>query len=129
MNSESPRQLRVADLIHQQLAQILQREVHDPRLKTVSLTTVRISANLKQARVYYTLIDKNESHRVDQGLKKAIGYMRHSLAEAAELRHVPQLIFVYDEAIERGAKISSLIDEAIAADKELHKNENESNEK
>ncbi len=126
--TESPRKKRVSDLILHQLAELLKREIYDPRLTDISLTAVRLSSDFKQARVFYTVLEQKDRGGVQAALKKAGGYLRHLLADATDLRYVPQLQFVYDESVERGAKISSLIDKALDEDRKLHKNDDGNDE-
>ncbi|MFW0093510.1 MAG: 30S ribosome-binding factor RbfA [Coxiella-like endosymbiont] len=113
------RQQRVADLIHHQLAVLLKKEVHDPRLVRISITAVSISPDLKQAKIFYTFLENKNRKATQKALDKAIGYLRCLLAEATKLRYVPQLQFAYDESLERAERISSLINCAF-------KNENDS---
>ena len=103
------RQQRVADLIHHQLAVLLKKEVHDPRLIKISLTAVLVSPDLKQAKIFYTFLENEDRKAIQKVLDKAMGYLRCLLAEATELRYVPQLQFAYDESLEQAEKISSLI--------------------
>ena len=110
------RQQRVADLIHHQLAVLLKKEVHDPRLARISLTAVSVSPDLKQAKIFYTLLESEDRKAIQKALDKAIGYFRRLLAEATALRYVPQLQFAYDESLERTEKISSLINRALKND-------------
>ncbi|MFW0079132.1 MAG: 30S ribosome-binding factor RbfA [Coxiella endosymbiont of Haemaphysalis qinghaiensis] len=105
----SQRQQRVADLIHQQLAQLFKKEVHDPRLTLISLTAVSVSRDLKQAKVFYTLLEDQNPQMVQKALEKATSYLRYLLAEVTALRYVPKLQFTYDELIERADKISLLL--------------------
>lgn len=114
----SQRQQRVADLIHRQLAELLKKEVHDPRLALISLTAVSVSPDLKQAKVFYTLLEEQNPKEVQKAFHKATGYLRHLLAETVILRYVPKLKFAYDETIERADKISLLIKRAIQDDSE-----------
>ncbi|WP_211924126.1 30S ribosome-binding factor RbfA [Coxiella endosymbiont of Amblyomma nuttalli] len=103
------RQQRMADLIHHQLAVLLKKEVQDPRLARISLTAVLLSSDLKQAKIFYTLLKSEERKTIQKALNKAIGYLRCLLAQATTLRYVPQLQFAYDESLERAERISSLI--------------------
>ncbi|AAO90928.1 ribosome-binding factor A [Coxiella burnetii] len=112
----SQRQQRVADLIHQQLAELLKKEVRDSRLSKISLTAVSISPDLKQAKVFYSLLENQNEKEVQKALNKATGYLRHLLAQATVLRYVPKLEFVYDESIERAHRISLLIERALKKD-------------
>ena len=115
--SKSPKRARrVSDLIHRNVAEFLQKEVNDPRLNKISITGVEVSADLSQAKVFYTLLDINDLKEVKVALKKATGYCRHLLAQTTTLRFVPLLQFIYDDSIERGNRISSLINKAVESD-------------
>ena len=103
------RQQKVADLVHRQLAGFLKKEVHDARLSKISLTGVSISSDLRQAKVFYSLLENQHGKEVKQVLNKATGYLRYLLAQATALRYVPKLEFIYDEIIERVDRLSSLI--------------------
>jgi len=108
------RALRVGDQIHKELAIILQKEMKDPRSSQVSLTAVKASPDCSYAKVYFTLFENTPEHREEllHVLKKAAPYLRTKLAERMRLRHVPELNFVYDESIERGSYLASLIEKA-----------------
>lgn len=112
----SKRAHRVADLIHHQLAQLLKKEINDPRLEKITLTAVDVSPDLKQAKVFFSLLNVDDVKETTAVLDKASGYLRCLLAKSTALRHVPHLHFVYDESIEYGAKLSQLIDDAIHRD-------------
>jgi ribosome-binding factor A len=120
MPKPSTRPQKIADLIQQELATLIKKVVHDPRLADVSLTAVRLSPDLKLARVYFTLMETKNRKDAERAFEKASGFLRHLLSKHTELRYVPKLHFVYDESIERGARLSSLINEALEADKKLH---------
>ena len=109
----SQRQQRVADLIHQQLAQLFKKEVYDPRLTLISLTAVSVSRDLKRAKIFYTLFKDQNYKMVEKALEKATSYLRYLLAEATALRYIPELQFFYDELIGRAEKISFLLKRAI----------------
>lgn len=131
MPKSTTRARRVADLIQHQLARILLKEINDPRLKDFSLTAVDVSPDLRQATVFYTVLNTDNLKGVEKALSKVSGYLRHLLADATELRYVPQLRFIYDESIERGSRMSALIDKAIDEDTKLHQDgeEDESDRK
>ena len=103
------RQQQVADLIHQQLAGLFKKEVHDARLSKILLTGVSISSDLKQAKVFYSLLENQYRKEVQQVLNKATGYLRYLLAQSTALRYVPTLEFIHDEIIERVNRLSSLM--------------------
>ena len=111
MASKKPsiRVKRVADLIKRELAHILRKEINDPRLKLVSLTLVNISPDLKNARVYYTIPDKEAVAEVDNVLNKASGFIRSELASRSELRYVPKMLFIHDKKLSHAEDLVSLI--------------------
>jgi ribosome-binding factor A len=107
---------RIAEQIQRELAQMIRLEVKDPRVKKVTLTGVEVTNDHAHAKVFYTSLD-GDSQDLLQGLERAAGFMRSQLAHAMKLRITPQLHFVYDASVERGAHLSQLIDQAVASDK------------
>ena len=110
---------RIAEQIQREVAQLLRLDVKDPRVRMITLTGVEVTRDYSHAKVFYTALD-GESAAVQQGLEHASGYLRSQLAHSMKLRIMPQLHFVYDPSIERGAHLSQLIDQAVASDKTLH---------
>jgi len=110
---------RIAEQIQREVAQLLRLEVKDPRVRMITLTGVEVTRDYSHAKVFYTTLD-GVSDAVQQGLEHASGYLRSQLAHAMKLRIMPQLHFVYDPSIERGAHLSQLIDQAVASDKASH---------
>ncbi len=107
---------RVGDQILKELAVCLQREVRDPRMNMVTVTAVKLTRDLKYARVYVTMMGKETTEEIDASIKaltKAKGFFRSYLGKVMKLRQVPELTFIYDESIIRGANLSALIDKAI----------------
>jgi ribosome-binding factor A len=107
---------RVAEQIQRELAELLRLQVRDPRVRMVTLTGVEVARDYGHAKVYYTVL-QGENKAVQQGLEHASGFLRSQLAHAMKLRITPQLHFVYDASVERGAHLSQLIEQAIASDK------------
>ena len=107
---------RVAEQIQRELAELIRLEVKDPRVRMVTLTAVEVSADYSHAKVYYTALE-GESKQLQQGLERASGFLRSQLAHAMKLRVIPQLHFAYDTSVERGARLSQLIDDAVASDR------------
>lgn len=107
--SKSKRSRQVSDLIHRDLAFILRREINDNRLNQISITEVNVSPDLRNARVYYTLLDDSQLEEVKKALTKGTGFLRHALADKITLRYVPKLEFVYDKNLEQAEQLSSLI--------------------
>jgi ribosome-binding factor A len=108
---------RVAQLIQQHLAGLFARGgMKDPRLGLVTITGAKISPDLRQARVYWTVHgDEKIRGETKKGLEAARGFLRRELGGLG-LRIVPELAFSYDEAIDRGDRIDQLLREAKAAD-------------
>ncbi len=113
MQKSTKRIRQVADSIQRDLALILQREISDPRLANLRITAVHVSPDLGTAKVYFTILDKEQLPEIKQSLSKAAGFLRHQLAESTVLRYTPQLRFVYDESILYGERLTSLINATI----------------
>lgn len=107
---------RIAEQIQRELAELIRLEVKDPRVKKVTLTGVEVARDHSHAKVFYTSLDGN-SPALLQGLERSAGFLRSQLANAMKLRITPQLHFVYDASVERGAHLSQLIAQAVASDK------------
>lgn len=120
----SKRPQQVADLIHRTLAVSLQRETNDPRLGKISITEVNVSPDLRNARVYYTLLNKNELKTVEKALAKGAGFLRQCLAQQVGLRYVPKLEFLYDDNLQHAEELAILLAEIKVAD-EPEKSESE----
>lgn len=115
MPREFNRTQRVSELIRRELGHVIAREMDDPRVEFVSVTAVDVSKDLKNARVYVTQIDTAAGTPLDvKALQNAAGFLRKQLAAALSLRTIPALSFVYDNSIERGVRLSRLIDETVA---------------
>ncbi|MBI5329244.1 MAG: 30S ribosome-binding factor RbfA [Betaproteobacteria bacterium] len=110
------RNRRLAELIRHELASILQREMKDPRVSSVSFTAVDVSPDLEHAKVWFTAYAGKPEDAL-QGLSRASGFLRTELAQRIKMRIVPKLTFQYDASIERGAHLSKLIDDAVEEDR------------
>lgn len=105
---------RVAEEIHHEMSAMLAGELKDPRLSgMVVVTEVRVSPDMKQARVYVS-IDGDESERaaVMKGLDAAVGFIRHELVERIQMRRCPELHFFLDRSEEISGRIERLLNEA-----------------
>jgi len=110
---------RVGDQIQRELADLLKNEVKDPRVGPVTVTGVEVSGDLSHAIVRFThLAGKETGKATAAALARTAGFLRSELSRRLNLYSVPQLAFVYDDSIESGIRMSQLIDEAIAADKQ-----------
>jgi ribosome-binding factor A len=119
------RSVRVGDELRTVIADLIQNDIKDPRLPAlVSVTEVRASRDLSHAHVYISVLGDDEARKnCAAALKSASGYLRREVAARVRLRIAPELHFVFDESIERGIRMSRLIDEAIGdkgnSDKEI----------
>ncbi|QHG92678.1 30S ribosome-binding factor RbfA [Coxiella endosymbiont of Amblyomma sculptum] len=107
----SHRKQRVAGLVRRQLSELLKKEVHDPRLSLISVTDAFVSSDLRQAKVFYTLLlpEDHNLQEIQEVLNKATGYLRHLLARSTILRYAPDLVFYYDNSIEKADRIRRLL--------------------
>jgi ribosome-binding factor A len=116
MAKEFARSDRVAEQMLRELADLLQFEVKDPRVGMVTVTEVEVSGDMSHAKIYYSapLQDGKALDALQKGLERTAGFLRSQLSKRMLLRTVPQLHFVYDASIDRGMKLSKLIDEAVS---------------
>jgi ribosome-binding factor A len=112
------RQRRVADQIQRELAEIIRGELKDPRVGMITLTSVDVSPDLAHAKVYFTtLAEDADRDEALKGLKRASGFLRSELGRRVKVHNTPELHFVFDASVERGVRLSRLIDDAVASDK------------
>jgi ribosome-binding factor A len=105
------RAMRVADQIRMEVAEILSRKTKDPRIQFVTVTGVKMTADLKIARIYVTALDQGHFDQVTgPGLKSAVGFIRTELGRRLNLRYTPELVFFRDTSAEYGHKIERLLD-------------------
>jgi ribosome-binding factor A len=114
MPREFSRSSRLADQIQRDLSDLIRLEVRDPRVGLVTVTEVEVSRDLSHAKVYVTsLAGRDQAAQIQQALQHAAGFLRSRLAQGLKARTVPELHFVYDESVERGIRLSRLIDQAV----------------
>jgi ribosome-binding factor A len=105
----SRRQKQIGNLIQKELGDLLEKKVSDPRLDFVTITAVEISPDLRQAHVYVsTMGDQQEAMK---GFAHATSFLRWELGSRLALRYLPELIFHLDTSLERGERISRLLEE------------------
>jgi ribosome-binding factor A len=114
MPRDFPRARRIADQIQRELSEVIRLELKDPRVGMITLTDVEVAADQSFARVFFTTL--GDTAEAGKGLQHAAGFLRTQLAHRMKLRVVPQLRFEYDESVERGMRLSRLIDDAVAQD-------------
>jgi ribosome-binding factor A len=111
---------RVADLIKMEISNILLKQVRDPRIGLVTITGVKVTDDLRTARVFFVELGKDQcGEEVKAGLGKATGFLRRELGRRLQLRSVPELLFAYDPSFAYGDRIERLISE-IHREEEAH---------
>lgn len=107
------RALRVGSQLQRALNDLLRGDVKDPRLQGVSITSVRVSGDIRIAQVYFSTLDPDaDPQPVFASLERATGYLRSRVAGLLRLRHTPELRFCLDEGARRGLELTRLIDAA-----------------
>lgn len=115
VNKSFSRRDRVSEQIRRELAELIRGELKDPRVGMISLTDVAVTADYAHAKVYFsTLAGSAKVDEVMTGLEKASGFLRRELGKRISIHTTPQLHFVFDQSLERGADLSALIQKAVA---------------
>ena len=110
---------RIESEIQRVLAALIAREVKDPRVGNVTVTAVSVAPDMGSARVFFTpFAALHPPAQVREGLTHAAGFLRGELGRRLGLRHAPRLEFVIDESVENAARLTHLIDRAVADDRE-----------
>ena len=104
---------KVADLIQREIADLLRRDVRDPHVGMVTLTSVDVSPDLSHAKVFFTILEKEKKDQTTRALQRAAGFLRSQLAHRMKMYTTPELRFAYDESVERGDQLSRLIDSVV----------------
>ncbi len=111
---------RVADLIRMEISDLLLKQVRDPRIGSVTITGVKVTDDLRTARIFFVELGRDQcSEEVQSGLEKAAGFLRRELGRRIKLRYVPELLFSYDPSFAYGNRIEKLISE-IHREEEAH---------
>src|SRR5262249_34256143 len=106
------RQDQLGEVITQELSDLIRTRMKDPRIGFASITDVELSADLRHAKVFVSVLGSPEEQRATlQGLEHAAGFLRHELAQRLNIRYTPEIVFKLDESIERGTRILQLIHE------------------
>ncbi len=114
------RQKRVGDLIQEEISDMLQKKLEDPRLQQVTITGVEVSPDLRHARVWYSVLGgPQEMAEAAAALQKASSLLRRELSSRISLRYMPELAFKFDDSWQRGARVDELLDQ-IATESQAH---------
>jgi ribosome-binding factor A len=107
----SDRLRRVNEAVRQVLSDAITQDLKDPRIGFVTVTAVDTSPDLRHARVYVSVLGSEDDREASlQGLRSAHGFLQRRVAEELHIKHTPTLDFVYDPSVERGMRISELLD-------------------
>lgn len=108
---------RLNHAFQEEISKILMTEIKDEDIKFVTITGVDTTNDLSYAKVYFTVLDEEKKKKTLDALNGAASFIRGKLSERVEIRHTPELKFIYDTSIEYGEHIEKIIDK-------LHQNEN-----
>lgn len=115
MPKDYPRGRRIADQIQRELSEIIRLELKDPRVGMITITDVEVSQDNAHAKIFFTALGEPvQQEAAGRALNHAAGFLRSELAQRLKLRTVPQLRFDYDVSVERGMRLSELIDQAVS---------------
>ena len=121
MPREYPRARRVEEQLKRLLSDLVRREVKDPRVGLITITSAKVSHDLTHADVYFTpFAGVGDAATALEALQHAAGYLRHQVRNQMRLRVAPELVFHIDDSVERGARLSALIHDAVESDRRRH---------
>lgn len=118
MRKNSIKNTRINGEVQRELSNIISREIKDPRINPMtSVVSVEVAPDLKQAKVYISVLGSEESaNDTIKGLKSAASFIRGQLAKSLNLRNTPEIHFILDQSIEYGVNMSKLIDDVVEKD-------------
>ncbi|MEH7353128.1 30S ribosome-binding factor RbfA [Neobacillus drentensis] len=122
----SHRANRVGEQMKKELSDIIGRKIKDPRIGFVTVTDVQVTGDLQQAKVFISVLgDDEQKENTLKGLAKAKGFIRTEIGHRIRLRKTPEIIFEWDESIDYGNRIETLLHQLHTDDKPMEKNEEE----
>lgn len=108
---------RVSEQMKKELGEIITRKIKDPRIGFVTVTDVQVTGDLQQATVFVSVLgDEKEREQTLVGLTKATGFIRSEIGQRIRLRKIPEITFEYDESIDYGNRIETLLNKIHAED-------------
>ena len=121
MPREFPRARRIEEQLKRLLSELVRREVKDPRVGLITITSVEVTRDLTHAKVYFTpFAGIGDADLALEALQHAAGYLRIPVRNQMRLRAAPELAFQLDDSVERGARLSTLIHDAVESDRSRH---------
>ena len=113
-NRNNNRMGRIDEEYRKEISQIISYDLKNPNVTgMISVTKVKVTTDLKYAKVYVSILNSKNIKETMDGLKKSSGFIRSELAKRINLRNTPELIFEIDDSIEYGAKIDSILKEIL----------------
>ena len=107
---QGSRASRVGDQIRAELAELLAREVHDPGIGFLTITRVKVSPDLQQARVFYTTLGDDKARKDSaRALQRATPFLKRHVGRRLQLKRVPELTCMFDESIEKTDRIERIL--------------------
>lgn len=120
MSKNEARLGRVNEELMKAISHIITYELKNPDVSgMISVTRVKVTPDLKYAKVYVSLLNSKSIEKTMKGLKESAGFMRSQVAKTVNLRITPELVFEYDDSMEHGEKIDNLLEQISKQDKKL----------
>lgn len=103
---------KVAEAIHELVCALLVKEIKDPRIGFATITGVQLSDDLHFAKIFFSVVgDEEQRKATEKGLNSARGFIRKEMGKAFRMKYIPDIIFKYDESIDKGDRIERLLKE------------------
>ena len=112
MNKGYNRADRVADLLKEEISQMLCTEVKDPHIGFITITDVEVSRDLQLAKVFYTILgDERQLSESSDALQRVLPFIKRQLGKRLRMRFIPDILFRYDHSLDYGSKIDTILDQ------------------
>ena len=102
------RLLKVQDLLHKEIALLLIKDIQNPIIKSVTISEVKVSKDLRYSEIYFTSLSK-DNEKISIELNKASGFIRKQLSKSIHLKRLPSIRFTYDDTAERSERIENIL--------------------
>ncbi len=108
---------RISELVRARLSLLIETRVSDPRVAGITVTDVEVTSDTRYARVYFSVIGDDEMKaQAKRGLDSAAGFLRHELGLTLRTKRTPEIVFIFDDSLERGERMGRLLDEVKESD-------------
>jgi ribosome-binding factor A len=120
---------RVKDQIKKEVSQIIQYELKDPGIGFITITDVELSDDLKNAKVFFSVLgDEKKKLESSDALKRAVFFIQHEIGRKMKLKYTPKIKFLYDDSLEKGARIENALREIHLSESSLSKRKGKKDE-